>query len=82
MTPTVLMSAAMLSRRPKGPSCRGPGPAEHEAVFWRRREPVIELPLDRDDVLAIFDALVDIKSWTREIWLVVVGEDLSDEDES
>jgi hypothetical protein len=51
-------------------------------VFWRRREPVIELPLDRDDVLAIFDALVDIKSWTREIWLVVVGEDLSDEDES
>jgi hypothetical protein len=51
-------------------------------VFWRRREPPIELPLDRDDVIAIFDALADIKSWTGDIWDVIVGEDLSDEDES
>jgi hypothetical protein len=50
-------------------------------VFWRRREPPTELPLDRDDVIAIFDALADIKTWTRDIWLVVVGEELSDEDE-
>jgi hypothetical protein len=35
----------------------------------------------REDVIAIFDALADIKTWTRDIWLVVVGEDQSDEDE-
>jgi hypothetical protein len=52
-----------------------------DCVFWRRRKPPLELPLDRDDVIAIFDALADIKTWTRDIWLVVVGEDLSDEDE-
>jgi hypothetical protein len=50
-------------------------------VFWRRREPFAELPLDRDDVIAIFDALADIKSWTRDIWFVVVEEEMGDEDE-
>jgi hypothetical protein len=50
-------------------------------VFWRRREPPIELPLDRDDVIAIFEALADIKSRTLDIWNVIVGEDQSDEDE-
>jgi hypothetical protein len=59
-----------------------PGPStDHTAVFWRRREPPTELPLDRDDVIAIFDALADIKSWTRDIWFVVVEEELGDEDE-
>jgi hypothetical protein len=51
-------------------------------VLWRRRSRALELPLDREDVVAIFDALADIKAWTRDIWLVVVGEDQSDEDES
>jgi hypothetical protein len=50
-------------------------------VLWRRRDPPIELPLDREDVLAIFDALADIKSRTFDIWSVIVGEDESDEDE-
>jgi hypothetical protein len=54
---------------------------QHDSKCWRRREPPIELPLDRDDVLAIFDALVDIKSRTLDIWNVIVGEDESDEDE-
>ena len=50
-------------------------------MFWRRREPPIELPLERDDVIAIFDALTDIKKWTYDIWTVIVGEDQSNEDE-
>jgi hypothetical protein len=50
-------------------------------VFWRRRETPSELPLDRDDVIAIFEALADIKSRTLDIWNVIVGEDQSDEDE-
>jgi len=50
-------------------------------VFWRRREPPIELPLERDDVIAIFAALADVKTRTFEMWLVIVGEDQSDEDE-
>jgi hypothetical protein len=50
-------------------------------LFWRYREPPIELPLDREDVLAIFDALTDIKMWTYDIWTVTGGEDQSDEDE-
>jgi hypothetical protein len=50
-------------------------------VFWRRREPLVEPPLDRDDVLAIFDALADIRSRTLDIWNVIVGEEESDEDE-
>jgi tellurite resistance protein len=36
-------------------------------VFWRRREPLVEPPLDRDDVLAIFDALTQTSGrgrWT------------------
>jgi hypothetical protein len=49
-------------------------------VFWRRREPLVELPLDRDDVIAIFDALADIKSRTIDIWDVIAGED--DEEEA
>jgi hypothetical protein len=49
-------------------------------VLWRR-EPPIEPPLDREDVLAIFDALIDIKSRTLDIWDAIVGEDQSDEDE-
>jgi hypothetical protein len=56
--------------------------SHHGGVLWRRRSRALELPLDREDVVAIFDALADIKAWTRDIWLVVVGEDQSDEDES
>lgn len=41
---------------------------------WRR-QPVPEFPLDRDDVIAIFDALADIKSWTFDIWEIVRGEE-------
>jgi hypothetical protein len=50
-------------------------------VFWRRREPPIELPIDREDVVAIFDSLIDIKKWTYDIWTAVVREDETDEDE-
>jgi hypothetical protein len=50
-------------------------------VFWRRREPPIELPLDRYDVLAIFDALMDIRWRTVDIWAVIVGEDDEEETE-
>ena len=49
-------------------------------MFWRRREPPVELPLDRDDILAIFDALADIRSRTYDIWAVIVGEE--DEEET
>jgi hypothetical protein len=49
-------------------------------VFSRRHEPPLELPLDRDDVLAIFDALLDIKSRTVDIWTVIVGGE--DEEEA
>jgi hypothetical protein len=51
-------------------------------VFWRRREPVVELPLDRDDVIAIFDALADIKSWTHDIWKVITEDENGQETES
>ena len=36
-------------------------------MFRRRPQPAPELPLSRDDVLAIFVALADIKAWTLEI---------------
>lgn len=48
---------------------------------WRR-QPVPEFPLDREDVIAIFDALADIKKWSYDIWTLIVGEDEGDEDES
>ena len=47
---------------------------------WPRRSDP-ELPLDREDVMAIFGALADITKWTLHIWLVIVGEDQNDEDE-
>jgi hypothetical protein len=48
-------------------------------VLWPRRQ-TPDLPLDRDDVLAIFGALADIRSRTIDIWDVIVGED--DEEEA
>jgi hypothetical protein len=48
-------------------------------VLWRRESPAPELPLDRDDVIAIFDALADIKAWTREILRILQAEDEEDE---
>jgi hypothetical protein len=39
------------------------------------------LPIDRDDVIAIFDALADIKAWTFDIWRIVGGE-ANDEEEA
>jgi hypothetical protein len=41
-------------------------------VFLRRPQP--ELPLDRDDVLAIFGALSDIKAWTHDILKLLEGD--------
>lgn len=49
--------------------------------MFRRPQPIPELPIDRDDVIAIFAALADIKTWTFDVWLTIVGEDESDEDE-
>jgi hypothetical protein len=37
--------------------------------------------LDREDVIAIFDALADIKTWTHDMWSAIVGGDQSNEDE-
>jgi hypothetical protein len=44
-------------------------------MFWRRPQPVPELPLSRDDVLAIFVALADIKAWTHDTLKILEGED-------
>jgi len=49
-------------------------------VFWRRSEPVPELPLDRNDVNAIFDALWDIKGISEKILAILSDEE--DDDES
>jgi hypothetical protein len=49
-------------------------------VRWPRR-PEPEPALEREDVLAIFDALIDIRKWTYDVWTVIVGEDEDDEDE-
>jgi hypothetical protein len=48
-------------------------------VLWRRADP--DPPLEREDVIAIIDALTEIKAWTYEIWAVVVEEEQGDEDE-
>jgi hypothetical protein len=50
-------------------------------VLRRRPQPAPELPLSRDDVLAIFVALADIKSWTLAI-LRIVGEEEDGEEEA
>ncbi|MGH3035493.1 MAG: hypothetical protein ACRDON_13200 [Gaiellaceae bacterium] len=47
-------------------------------MFWRRPQPAPELPLSRDDVLAIFMALSDIKRWTLDI-LAILEEEEDDE---
>ena len=49
--------------------------AQHVEVPWRRREPPLELPLSRDDVLAIFGALADLKARTIEILRILGGEE-------
>jgi hypothetical protein len=54
--------------------------AHDSPVPWRRQA-APEPALDREDVIAIIDALADIKAWTHDIWSVIVGEDESDEDE-
>jgi hypothetical protein len=48
-------------------------------VFRRRPQPVLELPLSPDDVLAIFAALSDIKAWTHDVLRILEGDD--DEEE-
>jgi len=48
---------------------------------WPRREEP-EPPLDREDVIAIIDALTDIKAWTYDIWAAIGEEGESNEDES
>ena len=44
-------------------------------MLWPRRQTAPELPLDRDDVLAIFDALADIRAWTHDILEILEGDD-------
>ena len=44
-------------------------------MLWRRGQPATELPLTRDDVIAIFGALADIKAWTHEILKILEGDD-------
>lgn len=44
-------------------------------MFWRRSNPVPDLPLSRDDVLAIFIALADIKRATLDILKILEGND-------
>ena len=47
-------------------------------MFTRRRF-ISEPPLSRDDVIAIFGALADLKVWTLEILQILQGE--ADEEE-
>jgi hypothetical protein len=49
-------------------------------VFRRRREPPVELPLDRDEVLEIFWALAHIRANTVEILSILGGEDDEEEE--
>ncbi|MGH3031326.1 MAG: hypothetical protein ACRDNE_11305 [Gaiellaceae bacterium] len=51
-------------------------------MFWRRPQPSPDLPLSRDDVLAIFVALADIKAWTRDILKILEGEENDGEEEA
>jgi hypothetical protein len=51
-------------------------------MLWRRSPAASELPLDRADVLAIFDALADIKAWTHDILEILEGDDEGDATES
>jgi hypothetical protein len=51
---------------------------QHGSVFRRSREPAHELPLDRDDVLAIFGSLADIYAGILEI-LRILGEENDEE---
>jgi hypothetical protein len=43
-------------------------------VFWRKPQPLPELPIDHDEVIEIIDALTDIKAWTREILRILQAE--------
>jgi hypothetical protein len=43
--------------------------------LWRRPRPAPDLPLSRDDVIARFDPLADITTWTLDIWRIVGGEE-------
>jgi hypothetical protein len=47
---------------------------------WRRQPPAPELPLDRDEVLAIIGALADLKAWTLRI-LRILREEYGEEGE-
>ena len=54
--------------------------AHHEDVFWRRSEPPVEAPLDREDVLEIFWALANIRANTLTILSILRGEDEEEEE--
>ena len=41
---------------------------------------ISEPPLSRDDVIAIFGALADLKVWTLEILQILQGEDDEEEE--
>lgn len=64
-----------------GPSCARV--EQHLSVLGCRREPVPELPIDRDEVLDVIGALADIHSDTRAILGILREEDDEEEpDES
>ncbi|MGH3005441.1 MAG: hypothetical protein ACRDOS_05970 [Gaiellaceae bacterium] len=49
-------------------------------MFWRRSQPLPELPIEHDEVIEIIEALSDIKAWTLDILAILTAEE--DDDES
>jgi hypothetical protein len=54
---------------------------QHPTVLGRRREPVSELPLDREDVVAIIGGLSDIYADTQAIRRILEEEDDDEEED-
>ena len=50
-------------------------------MFWRRSQPPVEAPLDRDEVTEIFWALANVYSNTRKILSILQDEDDGEEEE-
>ncbi|MGH2995164.1 MAG: hypothetical protein ACRDON_13175 [Gaiellaceae bacterium] len=44
-------------------------------MLWRRPQPAPEFPISHDEVMEIFDALSDIKAWTKDILSILKDED-------
>ena len=58
-----------------GHLAHGSGSEQHPSVLGRRRDPVPELPIERDEVLDIIGALADIYADTRAILAILKEED-------